>query len=68
MQRYKCSNCNKVFCGWAVRYKLKYKCPVCGGELKKEVYPDNETGNKKFQKNLTDKIFKIRDRKALSKN
>ncbi|GAI83943.1 unnamed protein product, partial [marine sediment metagenome] len=42
--------------------------PVCGGELKKEVYPDNETGNKKFQKNLTDKIFKIRDRKALSKN
>jgi len=40
MQRYKCSNCNKVFCGWAVKYKLKYKCPVCGGELR--VIPSNK--------------------------
>ncbi|GAI67719.1 unnamed protein product [marine sediment metagenome] len=67
MQRYKCSNCQGVFCGWSVIYKLKYKCPVCGGELK-EIPSNNETGNKKFQKNLTDKIFKIRDRNALSKN
>ncbi|GAI71954.1 unnamed protein product [marine sediment metagenome] len=64
MQRYKCSNCQGVFCGWAVRYKLKYKCPVCGSELKKEVYPDN----RKLQKNLIGKIFKIRDRKVLNKN
>ncbi|GAI60078.1 unnamed protein product, partial [marine sediment metagenome] len=33
-----------------------------------EIPSNNETGNKKFQKNLTDKIFKIRDRNALSKN
>ncbi|MBA7531075.1 hypothetical protein ES705_23286 [subsurface metagenome] len=40
MQRYKCSNCKGVFCGWSVRYKLKFKCPVCGGELR-------ETSNNK---------------------
>ncbi|MBA7528246.1 hypothetical protein ES705_20429 [subsurface metagenome] len=34
MQRYKCLKCHRVSCGWAVRYKLKYKCPVCGGELR----------------------------------
>jgi len=34
MSRYECLNCHKIFCGWAVRYKLKYKCPNCGGELR----------------------------------
>ncbi|MBA7532365.1 hypothetical protein ES705_24591 [subsurface metagenome] len=45
MQSYKCSNCKDVFCGWAVRYKLKYKCPNCGGELR--AVPFN---NKKYRK------------------
>ncbi|GAH19506.1 unnamed protein product [marine sediment metagenome] len=47
MQRYKCSNCNKVFCGWAVKYKLKYKCPVCGGELR--VIPSNKKNTGKVE-------------------
>ncbi|GAI69329.1 unnamed protein product [marine sediment metagenome] len=34
MQRYLCPKCNEIFCGWSVKYKLKYKCPVCGGELR----------------------------------
>lgn len=33
MPRYECPKCNKVFCGWCVKYKYKNKCPVCGGEL-----------------------------------
>jgi hypothetical protein len=49
MQRYKCSNCRKVFCGWAVKYELKYKCPVCGGKLRE--IPSN---NKKYQKAVRD--------------
>jgi rRNA maturation endonuclease Nob1 len=35
MQKYKCSDCQGVFCGWAIIiYKYKNKCPVCGGELR----------------------------------
>ena len=34
MPKYKCSKCHKVFYGWAIKYKLKYKCPDCGGELR----------------------------------
>jgi len=44
MQRYLCAKCQGVFCGWAVIYRLKYKCPVCGGELR-EV-----SDNKKYRK------------------
>ncbi|MBA7484686.1 hypothetical protein ES707_20216 [subsurface metagenome] len=59
MSRYKCSNCQKVFCGWAVRYKLKYKCPVCGSELE-EIYPNNKADNKKFRRDLIAKVLKTR--------
>ncbi len=45
MQRYKCSNCQDIFCGWSVKYKLKYLCPNCGGKLKKI-----DPGNKKYRK------------------
>jgi hypothetical protein len=45
MQRYKCSNCKGVFCGWSVKYKLKFKCPVCGGELREIPFD-----NKKYRK------------------
>ena len=34
MPRYECPNCQKVFCGWCVKYKYKNKCPDCGGELR----------------------------------
>ena len=34
MPRYECPKCNKVFCGWCMKYKYKNKCPVCGGELR----------------------------------
>jgi len=34
MPRYECPKCNKVFCGWVMKYKYKEKCPVCGGELR----------------------------------
>lgn len=34
MPRYECPKCNKVFCGWCVKYKYKNKCPVCGSELR----------------------------------
>ncbi|MQY75791.1 MAG: hypothetical protein GH148_09780 [Clostridia bacterium] len=44
MQRYKCSKCQKVFCGWAVKYKHKNKCPDCGGELRQI------SNNKKYRK------------------
>ena len=44
MSRYLCPKCQKVFCGWSVKYKLKYKCPNCGGELR-EV-----SNNKKYRK------------------
>ncbi len=63
MPEYLCLKCKGVFCGWSVKYKYKGRCPKCGSELQ-EVYPDNQ----KFQKNLIDKMFKIRDRKALRKN
>jgi len=53
--KYKCSNCHRVFCGWAVKYKHKNKCPNCGGELR-EVYSDNK---KKLAKgDLSKKEFK----------
>ncbi|MBA7637485.1 hypothetical protein ES703_45130 [subsurface metagenome] len=45
MPEYLCPKCKGVFCGWAVRYKLKYKCPKCGSELQ-EVYPDNKESRK----------------------
>jgi len=41
MPIYLCQNCHRVFCGWAVKYKHKNKCPNCGGELQ-EVYSDNK--------------------------
>ncbi len=59
MSRYKCLNCRKVFCGWAVRYKLKYKCPVCGGKLE-EIYSNNKADNKKFRRDLIAKVLKTR--------
>ena len=34
MPKFKCSECHKVFYGWAIKYKLKYKCPDCGGEIR----------------------------------
>ncbi|MBA7532852.1 hypothetical protein ES705_25082 [subsurface metagenome] len=45
MPAYKCLNCHRVSYGWAVRYKLKYKCSICGGELRE--IPFN---NKKHRK------------------
>ena len=66
MPRYECLECNKVFCGWSVKYKLKYKCPNCGSELK-EVFSDN-SNNQNFRKSLIAKIFKIRERNGLRKN
>jgi len=44
MPRYLCPKCQKFFCGWSVKYKLKNKCPNCGGELR-EV-----SNNKKYRK------------------
>lgn len=44
MFKYECSNCHKISCGWSVRYKLKYKCPVCGGELRQ--ISDNKESRK----------------------
>ncbi|RXG62572.1 hypothetical protein ES695_21460 [Candidatus Atribacteria bacterium 1244-E10-H5-B2] len=55
MRRYKCSKCHRVLCGWAVRYKLKYKCPDCGGELE-EVYDDNW----EFRRDPFAKVLKTR--------
>jgi hypothetical protein len=66
MPRYECPECNKVFCGWAVEYKYKNKCPLCGGELK-EVFSNN-SNNQDFRKSLIAKIFKIRERNGLRKN
>ncbi len=40
MPKYLCPKCQKVFCGWVMKYKYKNKCPVCGSELQ-EVYDDN---------------------------
>ena len=45
MQIYKCPKCQGIFCGWSVKYKLKYKCPNCGGKLKKV-----DPGNKEYKK------------------
>ena len=42
MPRYLCQNCHRVFCGWAVKYKYKNKCPNCGGELR-EVSDNKES-------------------------
>jgi rRNA maturation endonuclease Nob1 len=55
MPRYECPECNKVFCGWVMKYKYKNKCPVCGGELR-EVYDDN----KKFRRDMIAKVLKTR--------
>jgi len=59
MLKYECPNCHRVFCGWAVKYKLKYKCPVCGGELE-EVYSNNKADNKKFRRDPIAKVSKPR--------
>ena len=45
MPKYLCPKCNKIFCGWVMRYKYKGICPVCGSELE-EVYPDNKESRK----------------------
>ena len=34
MPRYECPECHRVFCGWAMKYKYKNKCPDCGSELR----------------------------------
>ena len=52
MQRYKCPKCQGIFCGWSVIYKLKCKCPVCGGKLKK-IDPGNKK-QKKYRKAVRD--------------
>ncbi|RXG65637.1 hypothetical protein ES695_06885 [Candidatus Atribacteria bacterium 1244-E10-H5-B2] len=44
MQRYKCPKCQGVFCGWSIKYKYNYRCPVCGGELRQ--IPDNKESRK----------------------
>ncbi|MBA7568102.1 hypothetical protein ES708_09823 [subsurface metagenome] len=49
MPAYKCLNCRQVVCGWAVKYKLRYKCSDCGGELRE--IPFN---NKKYRKAVRD--------------
>lgn len=49
MPEYLCSKCKGVFCGWAIRYKYKNKCPVCDSELRE--IPFN---NKKLQKVIRD--------------
>ena len=59
MPEYLCPGCKGVFCGWAMRYKYKNKCPVCGGELE-EVYSNNKADNKKFRRSLIDKVLKSR--------
>lgn len=50
MPRYLCPKCQGVFCGWAVRYKLKNRCPNCGSRLK-EIH----SNNKKYRKAIRDK-------------
>ncbi|MBA7500859.1 hypothetical protein ES704_03633 [subsurface metagenome] len=59
MPKYLCPKCKGVFCGWVMRYRYKYKCPVCGSELE-EIYPDNKADNKKFRRSLIDKVLKTR--------
>ena len=49
MPIYKCSNCKGVVCGWAVKYKLRYKCSVCGGELR-----EISSNNKEYRKAIRD--------------
>jgi len=34
MTKWECLECHKIFCGWAIKYKYKYKCPLCGGKLR----------------------------------
>jgi len=61
MQVYQCSNCQGIFCGWSIKYKYKYKCPNCGGDLQ-EVYSDSK---KKLAKgNLGKKEFEEMCKKA----
>lgn len=62
MPKYECPNCRGVFCGWAVKYKYKYKCPVCDGDLR-----EVNSNNKRSWRGLTDKVFKIRERNGLRK-
>ena len=59
MPKYECPKCQKIFCGWVMRYRYKQKCPDCGGELQ-EVYSNNQTKNKKFRRDLTIKVLKTR--------
>lgn len=59
MPEYLCPECKGVFCGWSVKYKLKYLCPVCGGELR-EIPSNNKADNKKFRRDLTIKVLKTR--------
>ncbi|GAH99094.1 unnamed protein product [marine sediment metagenome] len=56
---YECPECNKVFCGWVMRYRYKNKCPVCGGELR-EIPSNKQTDNKKFRRGLIDKVLETR--------
>jgi len=59
MSEYLCPECNKVFCGWVMRYRYKNKCPDCGSELQ-EVYSNNQTKNKKFRRGLIIRVLKTR--------
>ena len=34
MPRYECTICQKVYVGWAVKYKYEGRCPDCGSELR----------------------------------
>jgi len=60
MPKYECPNCQGVFCGWAIKYKYKNRCPGCGGELR-EVFSDDQKypDNRKHKENI-EEISNIR--------
>lgn len=63
MPKYECPKCNKVFCGWSVKYKYKNKCPNCGSDLRKV-----NSNSQRSRRGLTEKVFKVRERNGLRKS
>lgn len=44
MPKYECPKCHRIFCGWAIKYKYKNRCPNCSNELRE--ISDNEESRK----------------------
>jgi len=50
MSKYECLNCHKVFCGWSVKWKYKFKCPNCGGELREASNKEKSQKSRRYPK------------------